>query len=272
MAATGANAVELVVTQYTPSLTDPTISATADTESDTSLEDAIAQAQAQGMQILLKPQVDPSTGQYRALYDFSDPAQFFANYETFIVHYAEIAQATGVGMLSIGSELTSLTGPQYESEWDTIIAAIRQVYSGQLTYASAYNETATVSFWNELDVIGVNPYEALTTIADPTVAQLETGWTTTPNPVLDNMSPVDYYQSLSASYDKPILFTEIGYRSVNGTNTLNGQNGAYDPATYPYYPYQDYEQQNTALQAFFQSLTRKGVHDFRFVRCVVSTA
>jgi hypothetical protein len=256
--ATGANSVELVVTQYTPSLTNPTISPTGNTESDASLEQAISQAEADGLSVFLKPQIDPSSGEWRALYDFSDPATFFANYQAFIVHYAEIAQATGVQMLSIGSELQSLTGAQYLPEWTTIINAVRQVYSGELTYASAYSETATVSFWSQLDVIGVNPYEALTTVANPTVAQLEAGWTTTPNPVLNNEAPVTFYQNLAAQYNKQILFTEIGYRSVNGTNTLNGQNGAYNSATYPFYPYQSYQQQSTALEAFFQTFAQYG--------------
>jgi hypothetical protein len=252
LASTGANSVELVVTQYTPNLTDPTISATSNTESDASLEQAITEAQADGLQVLLKPQIDPADGSYRGDYDFTNTAKFFANYEAFIVHYAEIAQAYHVGMLSIGCELESLTGPQYESEWDTIIAAVRDVYSGQLTYASAANETPNVSFWNELDVIGVNPYEALTTLADPTVGQLESAWTTTPQSYLNNLPPLTYYQDLAAEYGKSILFTEVGYRSVNGTNTLHGQNGTYDPSTFPYYPYPDYEQQSQALQAFFE--------------------
>ncbi len=256
LSATGANSVEMVVTQYTPSLTDPTIAATSQTESDASLEQAIREAQSDGLSVLLKPQIDPSTGEYRALYNFSDPSQFFANYKTFIVHYAEIAQAMGVGMFSIGSELTSLTGPAYASQWDDIIASVRQVYSGKLTYASAYNETASVSFWGSLDVIGANPYEALTTIPNPTLAQLEAGWTTTPEADLDNLSPVAFYSDLSAAYQKPVLFTEVGYRSVDESNLLQGSNSATAPDGSYLYP--DFQQQSTALQAFFDVYNQYG--------------
>ncbi len=266
LAATGANAVELVVTQYVASDTATTIATTYNsgginetTESDANLELAISQAQAKGLQVLLKPHIDIGDGsEYRAYLAPSNVAQFFSNYKTFIVHYAQIAQTEHVGMLSLGAELASLTGSQYYSYWADIIAAVRQVYTGKLTYSSAWFETHTVSFWNLVDVIGANPYENPTQISNPTVAQLDAGWNSVStdsyeaqqfvNQSGQQVSPVAYYQGLSAEYNKPILFTEIGYRSVNGATLLDGN--------YAGYAYEDFQQQSNALEAFFETFSK----------------
>jgi hypothetical protein len=255
LAATGANSVSLVVVQYVNNVSDTDIESTAATESDASLEASIADAQSKGLSILLTPHLDISDGTWRALLDPSNVPQFFANYQAMIVHYAEIAQATGVGMLSIGTEMESLSGAAYEPYWNTLIAAVRQVYSGQLTYASGWNETANVSFWNQLDVIGADAYVPVTNITDPTVAQLDAGWTTVSSnsydaSVMNNMSPVDFYQSMAATYNKPVLFTEIGYQSVNDTNELEGAFGTSN--------WVDFQQQSNALQSFFSTFTQNG--------------
>ncbi|MFM0074597.1 DUF3060 domain-containing protein [Paraburkholderia sediminicola] len=255
LADTGANSVSLVVTQYVQNVTDTNIESTSATESDASLELAISEAQADGLGVTLKPHLDVSDGTWRAYLDPSNVAQFFSNYQAMIVHYAEIAQATGVGTLVIGTEMESLSGTAYEPYWDTLIAAVRQVYSGQLTYASGWNETANVSFWNKLDIIGADAYIPVTDITDPTVQQLETGWTTMSSnsydaSVMDNMAPVDFYKSLSTEYDKPVLFTEIGYQSVNDTNELEGAFGTSN--------WVDFQQQSNALQAFFSTFSQNG--------------
>lgn len=272
--ATGANSVELVVTQYIPepgggSETGNTIVATTNTESNASLIHAIQQAEADGLQVFLKPHIDPSDGTWRALIDPSSPATFFANYEAFILNYATIAEQTGVSMLSLGSELESMTGAKYLSEWTAIIAAVRQVAPDvKLTYASAYDELGTVSFWSQLDVIATNPYEATTNSADPTVAQLVVGWNSvSSDPAFDSESPIAFYSQIAAQYGKSILFTEIGYRSVNGSDLLNGNSAAYigsgpdDNAQTVFngnYPYPDYNEQSTALQALFDAFAPYG--------------
>jgi hypothetical protein len=255
LASTGANSVSLVVTQYVQNVSDINIEPTSATESDASIEQAISEAQAQGLSVTLDPHLDIADGTWRAYLDPSNVAQFFANYQAMIVHYAEIAQATGVGMLVIGTEMESLSGSAYESYWDTLIAAVRQVYSGQLTYASGWNETANVSFWDKLDVIGADAYIPVTSETDPTLSQLESGWTTVSSDsyaasVMNNMSPLAFYESMSAEYDKPLLFTEIGYQSVNDTNQLEGAFGTSN--------WVDFQQQSQALQAFFSTFSQNG--------------
>ena len=193
---------------------------------------AIAAAEAQGLQVMLKPQigaVDPTFG-FGNLTDpnevIADPAAFFASYQAYILQWAELAQQYHVPILSIGNEMLAATKPQYTSYWDTLIAAVRQVYSGELTYsallplqtnASAYNEVQQIQFWNQLDFAGFDVYPSLTTKLDPSVAQLNAAWQKN---VIGGQSQ-SYVQSISQlaeSVGKPVLFTETGVASFPGAN------------------------------------------------------
>jgi Ca2+-binding RTX toxin-like protein len=61
--------------------------------------------------------------------------------------------------------------------------------------------------------------------------------------VMDHMSPVDFFHSLAIKYGKQVLFTETGYRSLDGTNISPG---GWSGTT------QDVEEQYDAFNAFFQ--------------------
>src|ERR1700684_1448531 len=115
-----------------------------------------------------------------------------------IVAMAQRAQANGAASLSIGAELDQLTGPAYLSYWTDIITSVRAVFSGKLTYSSEWDDnispwqgqhgltagtgdlTTQVSFWSQLDYLGIDAYPPISNAANPTVAQLVTGWTQTP--------------------------------------------------------------------------------------------
>jgi Ca2+-binding RTX toxin-like protein len=124
--------------------------------------------------------------------------------------------------MSIGCELRSMTGSNYKSEWLDIIADIREVYDGKLTYSAEWTEAATLSFWDKLDFIGIDGYFPLATAKQvPTVAELQYAWThpstnSWTNDHLDGKSPVDFLHDLSIKYGKEVQFTEIGYRAIEG--------------------------------------------------------
>jgi hypothetical protein len=148
--------------------------------------------------------------------------------------------------------MSSLSGSQYRGYWTDLISAVRQVYHGELTYAAATDEASKVSFWDQLDTIGVNTYPPLATTNDPTVQDLVNAWNEVPsNPyyatAFENKSPVDFLHALSEQYGKPVLMTEMGYRSIDGTAMRPGSwtiNGTPDPAD-----------QADAYRAFFQVWT-----------------
>ena len=92
-------------------------------------------------------------------------------------------------------------------EWRKIIAEIRAVYGGKLTYAANwFEEFEEVTFWDELDYIGIQGYFPLSEEPDPSLEALVRGW----QPFLKRI------EALHERYGKPVLFTELGYRSAAG--------------------------------------------------------
>ena len=92
-----------------------------------------------------------------------------------------------------------------ETFWRDLIAEIRAVYDGDLTYAANwYDDFEHIPFWDALDYVGVQAYFPLSEDEAPTVEALRAGW-------------ADHETSLRAVHEqtgKPVLFTEIGYRDV----------------------------------------------------------
>ena len=256
IAALGSNSIELTVRIWTDTGTSNTVIADPDkTESDASLLASFQAAEADGLSVVFKPNLSPLDGTLTSSMAPSDVAAFFASYKAEIVHLATLAQEGGVSTFAIGNEMSSLSGAQYLPYWTDIIDSVRQVYHGQLTYAAATDEAYKVSFWNELDIIGVNTYPPLTNSENPTVQQLVQAWNEVPtNPywatVFENKSPVDFLHSLSDQYGKQVLMTEVGYRSMDGTAIAPGSwiaSGTPDPNA-----------QANAFKAFFQVWAAEG--------------
>jgi hypothetical protein len=228
IAAAGANSIEIAPRIWTTSKTSSTVfTDPARTESDASLIQGILNAEKDGLSVVLKPAISGLDGTISSALAPSDVATFFASYKTEIVHLAQIAQETGVATLALGNEMSGLTGAQYLPYWTDIIAAVRAVYHGDLTYAAATDEASKVSFWSQLDTIGVNTYPPLSVPGTPTVQDLVNAWSQVPtNPywaaAFEHMSPVDFLHALSVQYGKPVLMTEAGYMSVQYSGTITG--------------------------------------------------
>ena len=256
IAGTGANSIEITPRIWTSTPTsNQVISDPTKTESDASLIQGIENAHADGLQVILKPNISTLNGYGSSALAPSDVAAFFASYKTEIVHLATIAQQTGTEVLAIGNEMSSLTGAQYLPYWTDIINSVRAVYTGELTYAAATDEASKVSFWSQLDTIGVNTYPPLTVSGTPTVADLVNAWNQVPTnsywaAAFDHESPVDFLHSLSQQYDKQVLMTEVGYRSMDGT--------AIEPGSWIASGTPDPNAQADAFKAFFQVWTSEG--------------
>lgn len=221
LAKTGANFVAIIPTRWSKTYRDSVFAATGATESDAHVLKAIADAHALGLSVLLKPHVDPSDGKPRAEYAPDDVGAWFSNYRSFLLHYAAMAAAAHVEMFGIGCELDSMAGPRYRGQWLAIIRAVRTVYHGPLVYAHGWPGVAEIGFLDAVDYIGVDAYDPLSDARNPTVAELAAGWTTiSSNPWVASRShfhsPLENYRSLWRRYHKPVILTEIGYKSVAG--------------------------------------------------------
>lgn len=207
----GVTWIGLVVTGY-----QDTASSTAirwdlpRTPSDADLVHAIDRAHRLGMHVMLKPHVDLREsahwrGDIGKFFDSEDQYRaWFASYRAAMDHYADLARAHGVEELCVGTELQGLSGR--EDDWRGIIREVRARYKGPLTYASNHGEEKTVRWWDAVDLIGVDAYYALTDRSDPSVAQLARAW--------QDREYVSLLEGLSERYHKPVLFTEVGYRSI----------------------------------------------------------
>ncbi|MBV9266121.1 MAG: hypothetical protein JO061_08135 [Acidobacteriaceae bacterium] len=245
LAATHANWAGILVTWYQADIAATVIYPDAQkTPTDEAVTYAIRQLQSRGLKILLKLHVDGADGSWRGQFNPPDADAWFQSYSDFILYYARLAQSLGVEGIVIGTEYVMLSGAQNQAHWQALIGDIRSAFSGILTYAANATHTGDeftqVSFWDKLDLIGIDGYFPLTKFGDPSVAQLAAAWSRN----LNGSNLVEVIQNLSSAFNKPVIFTEIGYRSITGTNTRPWDaalTGVYDPAA-----------QANCYQAFFE--------------------
>jgi len=212
LASTGANWVTIIVTVYQKTAGDTQIMATDLTPSNDSLIHIISKAHELGLKVLLKPHIDIQSGQWRGEISFSTEDEWkawFDSYRSIINHYADLARQTQTEAFCVGTELVKTS--ERSTDWEIIIADVRSHFSGKLTYASNFDEVNNVKWWGSVDYIGVDAYYPLPTPSDNlTVADLKAAW--------DKQGYITSLKQLSEEYDRPILFTEIGYRPVVGAN------------------------------------------------------
>ena len=213
-------------------------------ESDQGLRTTALLARQLGIRTLLKPHIwlrRSSDGKWRSDISMSsqaDWAKWFESYRRFILHYARLAQQSGIEALCIGTELhrSAVLKPD---QWRRIIREVRQVYSGKLTYAANwYREFEEIEFWQELDFIGIQAYFPLSSQQRPSLEELKLGW----QPHLEAI------QAAAQRHGKPVLFTEIGYRSVPEA-AIEPWKWPQDAADSPV----DHMTQANAYEAFFQT-------------------
>jgi hypothetical protein len=208
----GANWLSLIVTRYQDTITSTTIYSSPNTPTDEDLVHVINQAHSLGMQVMLKPHLnlanDPSHwhGDIGQNFSESDWVAWFTSYKDFINHYAELAQTAGADQFNVGAELVSTEFRA--TDWQSVIAGVRGLFTGPITYAANQSSEGGISWWDKVDFIGVDAYYSLTDKNDPTLDELKAAW----------VPRVASLKTLSENWGKPILFTEISYPSLDGAN------------------------------------------------------
>lgn len=221
LAADGVNLISIYVTKYIDNATSNAIKNGRFTPSDSELEAAIDLAHDNGMAVQLAPTVwtvNPYV--WRGAFHPSNPAVFFDNYRTMMNHYAELGEAHGVELLTVGSEYSSLE--HYGGQWRHIIRDVRQRFSGLTTYMAVTQHIAKVKWWDALDLIGVSPYYSLSGAANPTYEEMRAAW-------LNRWMP--FVRSISVKFGRPVLFNEIGYLSAQGAATAPYKSSTNQPAS-----------------------------------------
>ncbi|MCB9234762.1 MAG: hypothetical protein H6581_24125 [Bacteroidia bacterium] len=160
------------------------------------------------------------------------------DYADYILYFAKMADSLGVEILCIGTEIRHSVRdrPQF---WKKLAADVRKVYSGQITYAANWDNFTNVTFWSDLDFIGIDAYFPLAPDATPQVNLLVQKW----GPIARSLG--DY----SKRQGKKILFTEYGWMSVDGAAWQNWELEA-NMATINV----NMQAQKNAYEAFFLTL------------------
>ena len=100
--------------------------------------------------------------------------RFFGDYQTWIVQMAKVAEAHGAQTFCIGLEFTF--AQKFDARWRKIIAAVREVYHGKLTYGGNWDTFEEVTFGDAVDYIGVLAYFPLTKTSNPSSAEIADAW------------------------------------------------------------------------------------------------
>jgi hypothetical protein len=181
----------------------------AGSENDESVIYAHAQAQKLGMYTLLKPQLWVS-GAWPGEVSMPDEAawsDFFDYYYRWIRHYALLAEMRNFDAFCLGVEFSIATRTQPDA-WRQMIRRIKGLYSGPITYAANWGEEfEQLPFWDEVDFIGLNCYYPLNDGENPTKKELEKAFA----------QVLKKAEIVSKKFKKPLVFTEVGFRSVEQT-------------------------------------------------------
>ncbi len=205
----GGNAMAIVPYSYINTEAPPTylsIGNRAGSENDEGIVHSAFEARKRGMETLLKPQIFfgnswPGALEYKNEKDWDG---FFEYYYRWIRHYAFLAEIHQIESFCMGVEFVIAT-LSHEKQWTKMIRGVRGLYQGKLTYAANWgDEFENVGFWNELDFIGLNSYYPLSKEDTPSDDDLR-----------ENFNEVkEKIQKVYDTYNKPIVFTEIGFRSI----------------------------------------------------------
>lgn len=198
----------------------------------------IKMAQNQGIRVMLKPQVYVPRAWTGAI-DFDteeDWQSWEKSYRTYILSMAHVADSLNADLFCIGTEFKASTARRHEY-WQELIREIRSIYRGPLTYAANWDEYPQVTFWNNLDYIGIDAYFPLTHSHTPSVEELKKAWE----------EPRRAMNDFAREVGKPYLFTEYGYMSVDSCASPTWELEARRRQLAP-----NEEGQANALQALFE--------------------
>ncbi len=165
---------------------------------------AVRQAKERGLRVMLVPHLWVESKEWRALIDPGDDAAWAAwaeAYALFLLAWADVARESGVDVLSVGVELRSwVTTPRVEL-MVPIIARVRTVFPGMLTYSANWDDAERTLLWDAVDLVGINAFYPLAEKDGAGLSELARGG----ERVAGELS------ALSQELRKPILLTEVGY-------------------------------------------------------------
>ena len=186
-------------------------------ESDIGLIHAARLARARGMRVLWKPHLwvsgDGWPGEVRMGTE-ADWAAWWASYRRYVLHHAFLARWAGADLFAVGCELSRTVGRA--AEWRELIAAVRVLFPGALTYASNWgSDLDQVTFWDRLDYVGVDAYDPLAASPAASRADLARG----------ALGVADRLAAVSRKTGRQVVLTEVGFAARRGAWVTPSEEG-----------------------------------------------
>lgn len=155
-----------------------------------------------GLRAALKPTVNCKNGTWRAHINFFDedvPCEpkwknWFASYTDYQLYFAGIAEQCGCDMFLPGCEMVQ--SERREEEWRKLIADIREVYGGPVSYNTDKYQEHNVKWWDAVDVISSSGYY----------------------PLADWERQLDRIEAVVKKFKKPFFFAECGCMSTENSS------------------------------------------------------
>lgn len=186
------------------------------TSSDEEITDIVRYAKELGLKVIIKPTVNCLDGTWRAHINFFDEdvpcepkwGDWFKAYTEFQMHFAALSEKLGVDMFIPGCEM--VMADRREDEWRELIAKLRTVYSGPISYNCDKYQEHNVKWWDCVDAISSSGYY----------------------PIYDWDKQLNRIEEVVKKYNKPFFFAEAGCMSAKGSNLVPNNweaEGEYDP-------------------------------------------
>jgi len=166
-------------------------------------------AHSNGLRVILMPIIllsNPRGNEWRGVISPPSWDDWFEQYRKFILHFARIAEEGKVEVFMVGSELVSTE--KFTDRWREVIREVRNEFSGKLSYSSNWDHYKVVEFWDDLDLVGMTSYYKLSSEPNPPMDTLMEAWKPLKRGLL----------RWQATVRKPLLFTEAGWCSQEGTS------------------------------------------------------
>ncbi|MEO9967778.1 MAG: hypothetical protein ABJF11_18445 [Reichenbachiella sp.] len=171
------------------------------------IRQAVVLAKESGLKIMIKPHLWVLGQGWAGDLNFdnaSDLNAWMQSYSRYILHFSHLAEELNVELFSIGTEVRWIvkSNPDF---WIKLIKEIRTIYSGEITYSSNWDNYQNVTFWDDLDYIGIDAYFPSADTETPAVQEL-----------IDNNQLIkSELEKFSVVHLKKVLFTEFGFKSVD---------------------------------------------------------
>lgn len=222
--------VTLVVVWMQASARANVIRPGGETVSDARLTAAVRAARRAGLRVVLRPYVDvPSRPAARLSLNPTSPSRWWTSYRAFVLRYAALAARERASGFVVGTELSSMS--RHASRWRPLVTDVRRRFRGYVMYqANWYLEPWRISWWSAVDAISISAYFPLANAPGATTAELAAAWVRYVDRHGQTFQWLTDLQALSSRYRRPVVFGEIGYRTVNDTAThpWDVSGGSYD--------------------------------------------